>query len=53
MKPKKKSILQTLRDIRDKQSAKYYNNPELLKQDLKKIRKKYHLKPQKEGSLSV
>ena len=39
MKAKKKSIMQTLREIRDKQSEKYYNNPELLKQDLKKIRK--------------
>jgi hypothetical protein len=50
MKAKKKSIMQTLREIRDKQSEKYYNNPELLKQDLKKIRKKYHTSPQKENT---
>ncbi len=53
MKTKKKNIMQTLRDIRDKQSVKYYNNPELLKQDLKKIRKKYHLIPQKENTIVV
>jgi hypothetical protein len=47
MKPKKKSILQTLRDIRDKQSKKYYSNPELMEQDLKKIREKYNTKPLK------
>ena len=53
MKTKKRTILQTLRDIRDKQSVKYYNNPELLKQDLKKIRKKYATKPQKESSVPI
>ena len=44
MKEKKKNMLQILREIRDKQSEKYFHNPALLKKDLEKIRKKYHLK---------
>ncbi len=43
MKSKNKSILQTLREIRDEQSEKYFNNTKLLKKDLEKIRKKYQL----------
>ena len=53
MKTKKKSILEILREIRDRQSEKYFNNPALLKKDLEKIRKKYHLKPQKDGEVSI
>ncbi len=53
MKAKKKSILQILREIRDRQSEKYFNNPALLKEDLKKIRRKYHLKPQSKGDLAI
>jgi len=47
----KKSILETLREIRDRQSERYFNNAELLKKDLEKIRKKYHLKPQDENQI--
>jgi hypothetical protein len=53
MKTKNKSILQTLREIRDEQSEKYFNNPELLKKDLEKIRKKYHLKPKNETESAI
>lgn len=53
MKSKQKSILQILREIRDEQSELYFNNSALLKEDLKKIRKKYHLKLQSEDKLAV
>ena len=53
MKTKKKSILQILREIRDRQSEKYFNNPALLKKDLEKIRKKYRLKPHSEEDLAI
>ena len=33
------------REIKEKLSEKYWNNPELLLKDLKLIRKKYNLKP--------
>jgi hypothetical protein len=52
MKEKTKSMLEILRDIRDKQSKKYFNNPSLLKDDLKKIRRKYHLKTKNKDRIS-
>ena len=53
MKTKKESILQILREIRNKQSEKYFNHSALLKKDLEKIRKKYHLKTEKAGDLAA
>ena len=53
MKTKKKSILQQLREIRDKQSEKYFNHSALLKKDLEKIRRKYHLKTEQADHLAA
>ena len=53
MKTKNKTILQTLREIRDKQSERYFNNHSLLKKDLEKIRKKYHLKFKHDDKLAI
>ena len=52
MKTKEKTMLQILREIRDRQSEKYFNKTELLKKDMEKIRKKYRLKPQDEDKLA-
>lgn len=32
-----------MREIREKLSEKYWKHPEILKQEMKKIREKYHL----------
>lgn len=33
-----------MREIREKLSEKYWKHPEILKQEMQKIREKYHLK---------
>lgn len=35
--------VEMMREIREKLSEKYWKNPELLKQEMKLIREKYHL----------
>lgn len=41
---KKFDAVKMMREIRDKLSEKYSNNPELEERDLQKIRKKYGIK---------
>jgi hypothetical protein len=36
--------VKTMREIREKLSKKYWKHPELLKQEMEKIREKYQLK---------
>jgi len=43
MKKKKFDSVKLMRDIRDKMTKRYLDNPELEKADLEKIRRKYHL----------
>jgi hypothetical protein len=47
MKKKKEKIdaVKMMRDIRDRLSEKYYNNPEALHRDMERIRKKHKLTP--------
>jgi len=44
MKTKNFEPLKELREIREKLSVRYWNNPESLKNDMERIRKKYKLK---------
>ena len=41
---KKFDAVKTMREIREKLSEKYWQHPDILKKDMKAIRKKYHLK---------
>jgi len=43
-KNKEKSYVQTMIDIKEQLSLKYFHNPEQLRKDLASIRKKYGLK---------
>lgn len=38
------SAVQMMREIREKLSERYWKNPDILKKDMEKIRKKYHFK---------
>lgn len=41
---KKFDAVQSMRDIREKLSEKYWKHPEILKQEMEIIRKKYNIK---------
>jgi hypothetical protein len=43
-KNKKFDAVQTMRDIREKLSEKYWKHPDVLKKDMEVIRKKYDIK---------
>jgi len=43
-KKKKIDSVQMMRDIREKLSKKYWKNSDILKQDMKTIQERYHLK---------
>jgi hypothetical protein len=43
-KNKKFDAVQTMRDIREKLSEKYWKHPDVLKKDMEAIRKKYDIK---------
>ncbi|MBN4049602.1 hypothetical protein JYT36_00070 [Bacteroidales bacterium AH-315-N07] len=38
--------VQMMREIREKLSEKYWKHPNILKKEMKAIRKKYNIKPQ-------
>jgi hypothetical protein len=46
-KNKKIDAVQTMRDIREKLSEKYWKHPDILKKEMQAIREKYNLKPTK------
>ncbi len=46
-KNKKFDAVQTMRDIREKLSEKYWKHPDILKKEMQAIREKYNLKPTK------
>jgi hypothetical protein len=54
MKPKEKSFdaVKQMREIREKLSEQYWQNPEALKKDMALIRKKYNLKTQENKETS-
>ena len=41
---KKFDAVKMMRDIREKLSEKYWKHPDILKQEMEEIRKKYHIK---------
>ena len=41
---KKFDAVQTMREIREKLSEKYWKHPDILKKEMEAIRKKYHFK---------
>lgn len=43
-KNKKFDSVQSMRDIREKLSLRYWKHPEILKKEMEAIRKKYHIK---------
>jgi len=52
MKNKKFDAVQMMRDIREQLSEKYWKHPEILKDEMSAIRKKYNIKTKPEESLS-
>jgi virulence-associated protein VapD len=52
MKKKKFDSVKMMRDIRDKLTKRYLENPQLEISDLQKVRKKYKIKTQK-GSVYI
>ncbi len=52
MKDKKFDAVKMMRDIRDKLTKRYLENPDLEKADLQKIRKKYKIKTKAKIKLS-
>jgi len=44
---KKFDAVKMMRDIREKLSEKYWKHPDILKQEMEEIRKKYHIKKTK------
>ena len=41
---KKFDAVKMMRDIREKLSEKYWKHPDILKQEMEEIQKKYHIK---------
>jgi hypothetical protein len=44
-KNKEFDAVQMMRDIREKLSEKYWKHPDILKEEMEAIRKKYNIKP--------
>jgi hypothetical protein len=51
MKKKEFDSVKLMRDIRDKLTKRYLENPELESKDLEKVRKKYHLRNKEKTQL--
>jgi hypothetical protein len=52
MKKKKFDSVKLMREIRDKLTKRYLENPELESTDLEKVRRKYHLKNKEKRQLT-